>query len=85
MDIYAWIGEDEFPAPNGPQRIGLKQAVVPAGTIPLAAMDFDEHKLRRAELVAQLQAQANRYGRVIRLARFTYVEDVIAIVPERRN
>ena len=77
MELFAYIGEEEFP--DRPQRVGLKAGLTPAGLIPLVVMDFDRHKLERAEIVAQLQAQAERYGKTIRLARFTYVEDVLAI------
>ena len=54
--------------------------MIPAGVyIPLAAMDFDRHKLERFQ--AQLQQQADVYGKVIRLAKFTFVEDVIELQP----
>ena len=66
MTIYAWIGEDEL----GSGRVGIKQGVVPAGYIPLAAMDFDAHKLKR--LAGQMNEQARQYGKRIYLARFTF-------------
>ena len=44
--ILAWVGEDEL----GSGVIGIKQAHVPAGFIPLAAMDYDAYKLQRPEL-----------------------------------
>ena len=56
MEIFAWIGEDEL----GSGRVGIKQGNVPAGCIPLAAMDYDREKLER--LVAQLQHQADAWG-----------------------
>ena len=73
--MYAWIGEDEM----GSGRVGIKQGHVPAGFIPLVAMDFDKEKLER--LQARLQDQADRHGKVIRLAKFTFVEDVITLNP----
>ena len=33
VELYAWVGEDEF----GSGEIGLKQGLVPAGMIPLVA------------------------------------------------
>lgn len=78
MDVYVWIGEDEF----GSGRVGIKIGAVPAGWIPLAVMDYDREKLER--LVPQLQAQANAFGTTIRLARFTFAEDVITVTPVTR-
>lgn len=75
MDLFAWIGEDE----HGSGRVGIKIGLVPAGRIPLAAMEFDRHKLEA--LRAQLQRQADAHGKTIRLARFTFVEDVIVCEP----
>ncbi|HEY1964778.1 MAG TPA: hypothetical protein VGG59_07600 [Acidobacteriaceae bacterium] len=66
--IYAWIGEDEL----GSGRIGIKQGQVPAGYIPLAAMDYDFHKLVR--LKPQMEAQAAQYGKKIRLCKFVMTE-----------
>ena len=76
MDIYAWIGMDE----RGSGRVGIKQGLVPAGFIPLAAMDFDKHKLEK--LAPMMQAQASAYNVTIRLAKFTFAEDVITLKPE---
>jgi hypothetical protein len=75
MDLYAWIGEDEF----GSGRVGLKQGDVPAGRIALVAMDYDRAKLER--LAPLLQAQADHYSKTIRLARFSFAEDVITLTP----
>jgi hypothetical protein len=66
--ILAWVGEDE----HGSGVIGIKQARVPAGLIPLAAMDYDAQKLQRAELILQLEAQAATFGKKIRLVRFRF-------------
>jgi hypothetical protein len=66
--IYAWIGEDE----NGSRRIGIKQGIVPAGCIPLAAMDY--HLDRLAKLLPQMEAQAAQFGKKIRLYKFVATE-----------
>jgi hypothetical protein len=79
MDLYAWIGEDEF----GSGRVGLKQGDVPAGRIALVAMDYDLAKLER--LAPQLQAQADQFGQTIRLARFAFAEDVVTLTPRPRG
>ena len=72
LAIVAWVGMDE----NGSGRVGIKQGHVPAGLIPLVAMDYHEHKLKRPELVIQLEAQAATWGKRIRLVRFR-AEEVI--------
>lgn len=66
--IYAWVGMDEL----GSGRIGIKQGAVPAGYIPLAAMDYDLHKLIRPDLVMAMEAQAAVWGKKIRLVRFRF-------------
>jgi len=68
LAIYAWVGEDE----HGSGKIGIKQGHVPAGMIPLAAMDYDLHKVVRPELLLQLEAQAAVWGKKIRLVRFRF-------------
>jgi hypothetical protein len=79
MDLYAWVGIDEL----GSGRVGIKQGRVPAGFIPLAAMDYDRAKLEK--LAPAMQAQADIYGQTIRLARFTWVEDVMTLPPTTGN
>lgn len=78
LTLYAWVGEDEL----GSGRVGIKAGSVPAGVIPLAAMDFDYVKLAR--LAPQMQAQATAFGKTIRLARFTFAADAIVVTPEQR-
>ena len=68
LSIYAWVGEDEF----GSGRVGIKQGLVPAGMIPLAAMSY--HLDRLAKLKPQMEAQAAASGKKIRLVKFVEVE-----------
>jgi hypothetical protein len=75
VELFAWIGEDEM----GSGEIGLKQAMVPAGVIPMVAVALD--KMNRAEFIAGFQQQARIYGKTIRLCRFVYAEELIAIEP----
>lgn len=77
LALVAWIGEDEL-SHGG---VGLKQGVVPAGRIPLVAIESQRDHMDNPQLFAQLQAQADRHGKVIRLARFEYIEDLIIIKP----
>jgi len=71
LTLYAWVGEDEL----GSGRIGLKQGLVPAGYIPLVAMDYDLPKLER--LAPQMEAQSQDYGKKIRLCKFEMTEIVL--------
>jgi len=70
--LYAWVGEDEM----GSGRIGLKQAQVPAGRIPLVTMDYDRFKIERDPVRDAMEMQAEVYGKKIRLVRFVYAEVV---------
>lgn len=76
-DLLAYVGEDE----HGSGQIGLKQARVPAGIIPIVAVDRHRGKITRPELVAQLQAQANHYGQTITLVRYQPVEVLLEVKP----
>lgn len=76
VELYAYVGEDEF----GSGEVGLKQADVPAGRIPLVAIDRE--KLDQEDVRVQLQAQANVYRKPIRLVRLRYVETVLLIEPQ---
>jgi hypothetical protein len=68
--MYAWVGEDE----HGSGVVGLKQALVPAGMIPLAAMGH--HLDRLTKLKTAMEIQATMFGKKIRLVRFESVEVV---------
>jgi len=74
--LYAWLGEDE----HGSGVVGIKQALVPAGYIPLVAKD--EFKIDREYIQEALQAQANTYGKTIRLCKFKFVEELMTLEPE---
>ncbi len=76
MKLFAWIGEDEM----GSGEVGIKQALCSAGYIPLVAKD--EHKLNDPRFIAQLQAQANKFGKTIRLCRYRFVEEIVTLTPE---
>lgn len=66
LDLYAWIGEDEFKVGD----IGLKQAVVPAGYIPMVSVSRE--KLEK--YWQQAEGQSKEYGKKIYFARFELVE-----------
>jgi hypothetical protein len=68
LELYAWVGRDEM----GSGAIGLKQALVPAGVIPMVS-------LSREKLEAywdQAERMASIYGKRVFLIRFQAVEVV---------
>lgn len=73
LELYAWVGEDEF----GSGEIGIKQALVPAGCIPLVAIKKDS--MDSAYIIQQLQKQAGMYNKNIRLIKLSFVEELITI------
>ena len=73
--LYAWVGEDEL----GSGEIGLKQAMTPAGMIPLVAVH--EHKMDQDYLVKAMHNQAKQYGKTIRLCRFKFDGEVKKLEP----
>lgn len=79
LALFAYVGEDEF----GSGEVGLKQAHTPSGLIPLVATR--EAKMDQTYIKEQLQAQANAYGKTIRLVRFAEAETVLTIEPEAKS
>lgn len=75
IELYAWVGEDEF----GSGEIGLKQGLVPAGMIPMVAVD--EKKMNQRNITTQLQMQATQYRKRIQLVRFTFKEVLVTLEP----
>lgn len=76
IELFGWIGEDE----KGSGEIGLKQALTPAGMIPLCATT--QAKMDQGYIVDALKAQASTYGKTIRLVRFVYAEEIIVLRPD---
>lgn len=74
VELLAWIGEDE----RGSEIIGIKQGLVPAGLIPLVAIGEHADRMTRDYLVEGMQAQTDTWGKRIFLARFKFVEVVLA-------
>ncbi len=76
IELFAWIGEDEF----GSGEVGLKRGLVPAGDIPLVSID--PNKLMTSSLIDQMQRIVNQYKKARRLARFIEVETRVTLRPE---
>lgn len=79
MVLYAWVGEDEL----GSGKVGLKQAMVPAGCIAMVACE--EGRIDQDYIIKQLRLQANTYGKTIRLCRFVYQGEVMALEPAKHH
>lgn len=79
VQLFAYIGEDE----HGGGQIGLKQAQVPAGLIPIVAVD--EAKVNRQHIMAQLQHHANHFGKTIYLCRFKFDGIIAELAPQKQE
>ncbi len=64
VELFAWVGEDEL----GSGEIGIKQALCPAGCVPMVSVSKD--KMQQGYIKEQLQSIANQYGKTIHLVRF---------------
>ncbi len=80
-DLLAWIGEDE----HGSGKIGIKQAQVPAGIIPIVGIADHKTRLTWPAVVQQFQRQADEFGKTIRLVRYEAVEELIVVRPRGKG
>lgn len=77
-DLLAYIGEDEFER----GYVGIKQAMVPAGFIPIVAVEQDQEKITRPHIIEGLQQQVNVFHKPIRLIRYVAVEEIFVLEPK---
>ncbi len=78
-DLVAWIGDNG----TGTYEIEIKEVTGPHGsTIPLVNTADHVTKLKWAAIVQQLQRQADRTNRTIRLVRYEAAEELIVIQPK---
>lgn len=93
-ELVAWLGRDELAgalgATGAPRsasgEIGLKQAMVPAGMIPMVCVDRHRSKLETTHW-PKAEAQARLHGQQIYLCRFALVEVIKATetpIPESK-
>jgi hypothetical protein len=66
VELFAWVGEDEL----GSGIIGIKQAVVPAGTIPIVATTLE--KVNQEYISQAMDAMGKLYGKKIMLCKFKF-------------
>lgn len=66
LSMYAWIGEDE----NGSGELGIKQALVPAGMIPIAGIHLN--KIEQQFIKEAMDNQGKTYGKKICLCKFQF-------------
>jgi hypothetical protein len=76
IELFAWLGEDEM----GSGEIGLKQAQVPAGRIPMVATR--KEKMILPCIVGALGIQAAIFKKEISLCRFTFSAVETALRPD---
>ena len=71
MVLYAWVGAQDDPfAKTGKGEFGLKQGVVPAGTIPIVACK--EEKVNTQDIVDQMKKWVGLTGIPRQLVRFKF-------------
>jgi hypothetical protein len=78
MVLYAWVGADDAIDAPRTEEFGLKQGVVPAGTIPLVACK--EEKVISQDLINQMMVLVQLTGIPRQLVKFTF-EKVILEIP----
>lgn len=66
VELFAWVGEDEL----GSGEIGLKQAVCPAGCIPMVSVKLD--RMTQNYIKEQMDKQGKQYGKKIVLCKFKF-------------
>jgi len=73
VELFAWVGEDEY----GSGVIGIKQAMVPAGIIPIVATTLE--KVNQKHILNALDLQGKIFGKKIMLCRFKFEEIITEI------
>ena len=71
VTMYAWVGPNDAPGATD-EAIGIKQGIVPAGCIPLVAID--KEKITRPQLRTQLQQLTRQTGKPRFLVKLAVVE-----------
>lgn len=66
MELYAWVGEDEF----GSGEYGIKQGFVPAGLVPLVTVH--KEKIKTKDLLIQSAKMVRVYNKPRYLCKFTF-------------
>lgn len=71
LELFAWVGEDDqADRSKRTGKIGIKQAMCPAGYIPIVAVD----RAKVERFAEGMEIQARNYGKKIRLVRFVFAE-----------
>lgn len=78
MVLYAWVGADDAIDAPRTEEFGLKQGVVPAGTIALVACK--EEKVNNQNLIDQMMILMQLTGIPRQLVKFKF-EKVILEIP----
>lgn len=71
LELFAWVGEDDqADRSKRTGEVGIKQAMCPAGYIPIVAVNLAKVKL----FTEGMEMQARHYGKRIRLVRCVVAE-----------
>jgi hypothetical protein len=73
IELFAWMGKDEL----GSGEIGIKQALCPAGMIPMVSINKD--KMLQGYIKNQMNIQGKHYKKKIKLCRFKFEEVIIEV------
>lgn len=77
MVLYAWVGADDAIDQPRTEEFGLKQGVVPAGTIALVACK--EEKVNNQNLIDQMMILMQLTGIPRQLVKFKFEKVIIEI------
>jgi len=73
IKLYAWIGEDEW----GNGEIGIKQARVPAGIIPIVSTKLN--KVNQNYIIEAMNIQGKNFDKKIMLCEFHFERVVLEV------
>lgn len=73
IELYAWIGEDEY----GGGEIGIKQAQIPAGIIPIVSTKLS--KVNQEFIKEAMNVQGKTFKKRIMLCKFVFEEVILEV------
>jgi len=73
MELYAWVGEDEW----GSGELGIKQARVPAGMIPIVSTKLS--KINQEYIKEAMDVQGKNFDKKIMLCKFKFEEVILEV------
>jgi hypothetical protein len=82
INLYAWVGEDEFSAGH----FGIKQGIVPVRGSPfppacIPLVSVEQGRMLDRGIPDAMKAQVSIYRKTIYLCRFSFAEEIKALNP----